>query len=217
MKGTLSILLAALALSGCTLTARGFIPPPPSATVTVTASAPPPPSVNAQVYAQTPQVGAGVQVVQASCVQGAPEQCNGIDDNCNGQIDEGCGYQSGNIQITLAWQGGADLDLYVTDPMGQRLNWQQTSVSSGGQLDHDDRGACRSDGNDGMNVENVFWNSPQPPSGNYQVAVDYFSQCGVANVSPATLSISVGGRIVGSYSIQLQPGQRQFPIASFQL
>lgn len=110
-----SILLVS---SGCELRARGFLttPPPPRASITV--NAPPPPMATVTVNA--PQMGAGVQVVEASCTQGAAEQCNGLDDNCNGQIDEGCGYQSGAIQITLAWNTGADIDLYVTDPQGRR-------------------------------------------------------------------------------------------------
>ena len=39
--------------------------------------------------------------------------CNGLDDNNNGKIDEGCGMKSGGFQATLAWENHADLDIQV--------------------------------------------------------------------------------------------------------
>ncbi len=201
--------------AGCDFRLRGgaFLttPPPPSATVTI--NAPPPPPMQATVTVNAPQMGAGVQVVEATCAQGAPEQCNGLDDNCNGQIDEGCGYQSGAIQITLAWNSPADLDLYVTDPQGQTVSYQNTQLASGAMLDHDARGRCRSDQQNNT-IENVFWNTPQPPQGQYRIEVHYWGECGGAGPTVATTSISVGGRIYGVYNVTLAPTQR-LPIASF--
>ncbi len=155
------------------------------------------------------QVQAGVSSVGIQCTQGAAEQCNGLDDNCDGRIDEGCGYQSGAIQVTLAWQTGADIDLYVTDPSGFTISYQDRQSPTGGVLDHDARGACVP-GSD--TIENVYWNTPQPPSGQYMIELHYWGDCGVAGVTPAQVSISVGGRVVGVYNVTLSPGQR-LPVA----
>jgi uncharacterized protein YfaP (DUF2135 family) len=217
MNKQLIFALSSLVLvgAGCGFRLRGGVvftpPPPPSATVTVNAA--PPPPTQGTVVVNAPQIGAGVQVVEATCVQGAAEQCNGLDDNCNGQIDEGCGYQSGAIQITLAWNTGADIDLYVTDPSGQTVSYQNTRLASGAMLDHDARGQCRA--NEANNtIENVYWNSPQPPRGQYQITLHYWGECGGAGPTLATTSISVGGRIYGVYNVTLTPQQR-LPIATF--
>ncbi len=210
---------AGLTTTGCTLRARGHIatPPPPRATVQVQATAPPPPQANVQVQVTAqPQFASGVQVIEASCQQGAPEQCNGLDDNCDGQIDEGCGYQSGQIQITLAWNSGADLDLYVTDPLGAELSYSNTSVASGGYLDQDARGACRP-GQPNNTIENVYWNAAQPPSGNYQVDIHYWGDCNSgAGPTTAVLSIAVGGQIWRSLQYTLA-NQQRVTVASFQI
>lgn len=213
--GMISIL--AIAASGCLIrtTAR-----PAHATVRVRTNAPPPPQAHATVtvQAQQPQLGSGVTVIETSCDPNAPEICNGLDDNCNGLIDEGCGYSSGNIQITLAWNSGADLDLYVTDPTGESLSYQNTRVSSGGHLDQDARGACNTN-QPNNTIENVYWEQASPPNGVYGVEVHYWAgaSCSTrAGVTNMTLSIAVGGQLLGSYSYAISPDQR-ISIAQFQI
>ncbi|MFK7990771.1 MAG: MopE-related protein [Sandaracinaceae bacterium] len=202
----LSALIGVVALataSGCRVRVRGRVP---TAQVTVrTPAPPPPPSGNGTVSVS---VGGGITTVDNYCQQGAPEVCNGLDDNCNGVIDEGCGYNTGNIQITLAWATGADLDMYVTDPSGFTISYQNTQSPTGGVLDHDARGACVRQQSDAT-VENVYWDSAQPPSGRYLVEVHYWGDCNVAGTTPATLSIAVGGQIIGAYQVQLNPRDRQ--------
>ncbi|HJL18052.1 MAG TPA: hypothetical protein RMH99_20480 [Sandaracinaceae bacterium LLY-WYZ-13_1] len=169
--------------------------------------APSPPSGSVSVSVQTPSQ-AGVTVVDNYCDPNAAEACNGLDDNCNGVIDEGCGYSSGNIQITLSWNTGADLDMYVTDPSGFTISYQNTRSPTGGHLDHDARGACNRRQRNNT-IENVYWNAPSPPSGQYRVEVHYWGDCGVAGTTQATLSIAVGGQIIGAYNVVLQPRERQ--------
>lgn len=200
----LSALIGVVALataSGCRVRVRGRVP---TAQVTVrTPAPPPPPSGTVSV-----SVGGGITTVDNYCQQGAAEVCNGLDDNCNGVIDEGCGYNTGNIQITLAWATGADLDMYVTDPSGFTISYQNTQSPTGGVLDHDARGACVRQQADAT-VENVYWDTAQPPSGRYLVEVHYWGDCNVASTTPATLSIAVGGQIIGAYQVQLNPRDRQ--------
>jgi tRNA (guanosine-2'-O-)-methyltransferase len=162
-----------------------------------------------------PRVAEGVSPLGYACSGDAAEQCNGLDDDCDGAIDEGCGYLGGAIQVTLAWDTGADLDLYVTDPFGDTVSYERRSARSGALLDRDARGACAS-GQGDATVENVYWSTPRPPSGRYRVDVNYWGDCGVAGATTATLSISVGGQLAGAYAVPLQPGEHR-TVAVFDL
>ncbi|MCA9606057.1 MAG: hypothetical protein KC619_10710 [Myxococcales bacterium] len=198
--------LVIVSLGGCR--ARVRVAAPPRVAVTQ-----PPPAPVASAGVRVSVGGVGVSAVTTACNPNAAEVCNGLDDNCNGVIDEGCGFSSGNIQITLAWTTGADLDLYVTDPTGYTISYSRTRSPSGGVLDHDARGACvRAQA--GATIENVYWDAPRPPQGTYRVEVHNYSGCQVSNVTQGTLSISVGGQIIGAYNVVLQPGERQ-PVAEF--
>jgi hypothetical protein len=159
------------------------------------------------------QLQTGVTSLGVQCTPGATESCNGLDDNCDGRIDEGCGWQSGAIQITAYWQTGADIDLYVTDPAGYEISYQNRESPTGGILDHDARGACVS-GSD--TIENVYWSTPTPPRGQYYIELHYWGDCGVAGQTPVQVSISVGGQNVGVYNVVLVPGQR-LPVAMLPL
>lgn len=80
-----------------------------------------------------------------------------------GALDTG----AGDVQVTLTWDTEADLDLWVTDPLGELIYFGNSSSNSGGQLDRDDV--------DGFGPENIFWPAEQAPEGQYTVQVDYFS------------------------------------------
>jgi hypothetical protein len=136
------------------------------------------------------------------------EQCNALDDDCNGVIDDECGYESGDVQITLGWNTGADLDLYVTDPSGATLFYNERHKRSriGGHLDHDARGDCRRE-QQNSRIENVYWPSPAR-SGSYKVEIQYFSPCAKAGTTEATLSVVVDGQLLGAYRFRLEPEQR---------
>ena len=205
-----SALAAMAAFSGCYVRARTRTETTPvRATVTVNA---PDTTVVAPPPTTSGTAGAGIVIVTPSCSPGAGEACNGLDDNCDGRIDEGCGWASGQIQVTLSWNSGADMDLYVYDPSGYQIYYGDRASPSGGMLDHDARGMCTGNGP----IENVYWSSPRPPSGNYTVEVHYWGDCGdrAAIPTPVQVSISVGGAIIGVYQATLYPDQRT-TIATF--
>lgn len=150
----------------------------------------------------------GVDPLKFECSPGAQEVCNAIDDNCSGVIDEGCGYSGGAVQVTIGWDTGADIDLYVTDPSGATLfyNEQHRSSSAGGRFDHDARGDCRPEQSQ-PRTENVFWPAPAP-KGSYALELHYFSPCGDTSQTHVTISVSTLGKPLGIYRYQLKPEER---------
>jgi hypothetical protein len=151
---------------------------------------------------------AEAQTVQLECGNSAYEQCNAVDDDCNGVIDDECGYESGAIQITVGWNSGADIDLYVTDPSGATLYYNEDHKRSpiGGHLDHDARGNCRREQKN-PRIENAYWPGPAH-AGKYRVELNYFSPCAQATTTEATLTVVVDGQLLGTYRYRLEPEQR---------
>lgn len=80
---------------------------------------------------------------------------------------------AGDVQVTLTWDAAVDLDLWVTDPSGERIYFGNRTSASGGMLDRDAM--------DGFGPENIFWNAGAAPAGSYTVEVDYYSSFGSAN------------------------------------
>jgi hypothetical protein len=81
---------------------------------------------------------------------------------------------TGDVQVTLTWHSAdaIDLDLWVTDPDSERCWYMNTTTTSGGSLDRDNKCGNYINGR----PENIFWSSA--PSGEYIVEVDWYSACG---------------------------------------
>lgn len=150
-----------------------------------------------------------VQAIVRDCLGPGEESCNAIDDDCNGVIDQGCGYGAGLMQITLAWNTGSDLDLYVRVPSGETLSFQRPTSPEGGQIDHSGRGNCDPT-IPNPRVENLRWTRGRPEPGSYEVQVHYWGEC-VSRGGPttATLSIALDREIVGEFRYTLLPGERK--------
>lgn len=93
--------------------------------------------------------------------------------------------QTGDVQVTLIWASTNDLDLWVTDPMGETIYYRHDFSASGGALDVDANAGCH--GVTTQPVENIFWPSGGAPIGKYVVEVQYYAQC----ESPAPIEYQV--------------------------
>jgi len=76
----------------------------------------------------------------------------------------------GDVQVTLTWDNTSDIDLWVTEPNGNKIYYQSPNSSTGGHLDVDDT--------DGYGPENIFWADGQAPVGQYIVQVHYYGGSG---------------------------------------
>jgi hypothetical protein len=93
----------------------------------------------------------------------------------------------GEVVVRLAFAAGADLDLYVTDPLSETVYYANTPVRSGGALDADRR--CE---DAAPRVETVRF--AKPLAGRYRVGVDFQQRCpGGEDVAPWSISIEAGG------------------------
>lgn len=84
------------------------------------------------------------------------------------------GVGTGELQVSVSWDVPSDLDLQVIDPSGERIYWNNRVSASGGELDLDANANCT--GPD-LRTENVTWEGSTPPTGTYQVIVNYYSAC----------------------------------------
>lgn len=160
------------------------------------------PTATAQITAPTEATA-----VQTRCDGSAPESCNGLDDNCDGRIDEGCGYNSGGLQITASWQTDADINLVVTDPQNREVS--EGHPAPGASLDQTANFNCvRSR----PTLENAVWSAARPPAGRYEVRLTAFDMCS-AEETPVTVSISVGGRVVGTWRVPFTYARQEHSFA----
>jgi hypothetical protein len=94
---------------------------------------------------------------------------------------------AGELVVRLAFEAGADLDLYVSDPLEETVYYANTPARSGGALDADLRCA-----QPGERVETVRFTAPL--AGPYRVGVDFPERCETEQrVSPWAISIEAHG------------------------
>lgn len=123
--------------------------------------------------------------------------------------------QTGDVQITLLWQGLNDLDLHVIDPDGEEIYFGTRHSSSGGDLDVDSNAAC------GMNVtmapvENVYWPTGGTPIGKFRVSVVFYEHCSGAQLqTPFTLRVLVDGE-TSEYSGEAATVKQLIPVIEFE-
>ena len=93
---------------------------------------------------------------------------------------------AGELVVRLAVEAGADLDLYVSDPLEETVYYANTPARSGGALETDLR--CPH----ATGVETVRF--AEPLAGRYRVGVDFPKRCeGDEGIVPWVLSIESHG------------------------
>jgi hypothetical protein len=100
--------------------------------------------------------------------------------------------RTGELQISLIWDGPADLDLRVFCPSGEEI-WfaREHRKHCGGTLDVDMNFIER---HSQTPVENVFWPQGQAPRGKFRVVVSMFGRCGDARPAiPFQVRVKDGG------------------------
>jgi uncharacterized protein YfaP (DUF2135 family) len=67
----------------------------------------------------------------------------------------------------LSWDNEADLDLWVSDPSGERVWFRNRTAVSGGTLEFDDT--------NGFGPERIYWPSGEAPPGVYTIQIDHYA------------------------------------------
>ena len=112
---------------------------------------------------------------------------------------------SGDIQVSVAWDSPADVDLHVVEPGTEEIYYGNDQSAAGGVLDLDSNAAC---GTDGPRNENITYPSVTPPSGTYTVRLDYWDACG-ASATNYVVTIRVEGHAIQVFQGQFTGGGDQ--------
>jgi hypothetical protein len=94
------------------------------------------------------------------------------------------------LRVLLAFGRGADLDLYVTDPLHETVYFANSPSAAGGRLEEDLH--CGSEP-PGDRIEEVRF--ARPPPGRYRVGVDSPKSCGRARPAAFALAVVHGEKL----------------------
>ncbi len=121
------------------------------------------------------------------------------------------GAKTGDVQISLAWNNGNDLDLHVETPGNEKIWYNQRQSSCGGELDVDmNAGGPTSQ----RPVENVYWPTGESPTGEFRVLVHHYANHGGRDPTRFQVTIKVKGKSE-SFSGSLRSGDAPTLVREF--
>lgn len=100
---------------------------------------------------------------------------------------------NGVLQFGLAWNTATDIDLWVTDPSGEKIYYAHRNSAAGGYLDRDDT--------DGFGPENIYYRR-NIPDGAYLVQAHYYGPSSGPSTE-VTLKVSNGLSFTRSRTLTL--------------
>lgn len=116
----------------------------------------------------------------------------------DGSFYNGIALGTGDVQVSLTWDSTDDLDLHVVDPNGDEIFYGDPVSPSGGELDVDSNAACAATTD--TPVENVFWPDGGSPSGDYEVQVRHYEECGGdGSTQDFTVTVRFGGVVADTF------------------
>ncbi|MCX7389540.1 MAG: hypothetical protein NTX48_22985 [Planctomycetales bacterium] len=169
-------------------------------------SAPAPSPANVGTPLSPPEKQSHVFMVQDLPQPAANDESGGAGGG-NGFSDLGdrllaAGAKTGDVQISLAWNNGNDLDLHVETPGHEKIWYNRRQSSCGGELDVDmNAGGPASQ----RPVENVYWPAGQSPTGKFSVHVHHYANHGGRDPTNFQVTIKVKGKSE-SFSRSLRSG-----------
>ncbi|KXK22705.1 MAG: hypothetical protein UZ15_CFX003000852 [Chloroflexi bacterium OLB15] len=114
--------------------------------------------------------------------------------------------ESGAVTVTLHWNTGADLNLYVRDPSGSTISYSHPEATSGGILQIDSNTNCQTPSI--QPVEHIFFSGAEPLPGDYRIWVWDQDGCGRSEATTFNLDVQVSGEQVMQTTGSTLPGQR---------
>jgi len=115
------------------------------------------------------------------------------------------GASTGDVQLSLAWNNGNDLDLHVIAPGGERIMYRHKKSKCKGVLDVDMNAAGSVSRRP---IENIYWPTGVAPRGQFIVIVHHYRNHGSADPTRYHVIAKVDGdtrRFEGSVSRGDQP------------
>ena len=114
--------------------------------------------------------------------------------------------EKGNPRFNLSFtnEENVDMDLYVQDPEGNVVSWDNDSSPTGGQLDVD----CNCYGCSQGPTENIYWpfGNNTAPKGTYTFWVEYFDYCSSPSSSSYTIKVLSGNTLKATQTGTLSSG-----------
>ncbi len=123
------------------------------------------------------------------------------------------------IEVRLAWDSSADMNLEVRDPLGNSLYWDNRTIPNGGTFGFDVNGFCQIITPNP--VETATWQPGFLLTGNYEILVFYRQPCDNAAAPVSfTVTVTVNGQVLAPIQGTLlppQPNSDSVYLASFRV